>query len=136
MTEPESLTISIEHRGDVAVLSVRGDVDFETSPAVKAAVKDLIRQGFTGLVIDMSGVTFMSSDGLAILAWAREELGTPGGFAVVADDPVSVRAIELTGLHQIFPLCSSVNEALGIVNSRPPGSAGGGRPPPSHSVDA
>ena len=118
MAESEPLSICVEHRGEIALVTVGGEVDFKTGPALKKTIDNVIGPAPTKLIIDLSEVTFMSSVGLAILAWTSERLGESAGFAVVATRLATMRPIHLTGLDQLFSLCSTIDQALISVNNR------------------
>src|SRR5690242_9341048 len=110
VTPSDSITTSVKHHGDIAVLSVVGVIDLMTAPDLKAAIDDLLGGGPRTLVVDLSDVSFMSSIGLTMLALTRERLGEDGGFAVVANGPATSRPIQLTGLDGLFSLCSTLDE--------------------------
>jgi len=109
------MTVSCEHQGDIAVLAVSGEVDLLTAPALQDAVDDLLKDGSTRLIVDLSAVTFLGSIGLKILASTQHRLGR--GFVVVANGPATSRAIQLIHLDRAFPLCLTLDEALTCVRN-------------------
>ena len=71
-------------------------------------------QGRLNLVVDLSGVYFMDSTGLAVLAVAHKRLQQAGGGLVLAGPTPAVRrSIDITGLDQMMP----VTDALPKVSS-------------------
>jgi anti-anti-sigma factor len=50
----------------MAVLTVRGDIDLATAPALRDVVLPTLERG-TGLCIDLSDVTFIDSSGVNVL---------------------------------------------------------------------
>ena len=91
------------------VVHVAGELDMVTSPSLRAAVGDVFDDGqLTGrtLVFDLTGVDFIGSSGLAVLAEAvhrAESAGLPPMRVVVASRPVR-RAVEVTGMDTVFAI--------------------------------
>ncbi|HEV7421666.1 MAG TPA: STAS domain-containing protein [Mycobacterium sp.] len=115
MSTSDSIDISVEHRGDVAVLTVSGVVDLATAPALEDVTDQLVAQKPRALVIDVSDVTFLASVGLKILASTHRELAPTGCFAVIADGPATGRPIKLTHLDEVFSLYSTLDDGLAAV---------------------
>lgn len=117
MPTPDSMSTSVEHRGDIAVLTVSGVVDLATAPALEEVTDQLVAQKPSALVIDVSDVTFLASVGLKILAATHRDLTPTGCFAVVADGPATSRPIKLTHLDEVFPLYTTLDDGLAAVRS-------------------
>jgi len=62
-----------------AWVEVKGDVNIQTSPTLRAKLKPLFEQKNGEIHIDLSGVSFMDSSGIATLVeglqWARNTNG-------------------------------------------------------------
>jgi anti-sigma B factor antagonist len=67
-----------------AVVSIAGELDIATVPRVSAALQDEPAAGAEALVVDLSGVTFMDSTGLAALMTLQRALDARGGRLVIA----------------------------------------------------
>ena len=72
-SEEASRTASTRWEGGVAVVSVSGELDLATAPAVRTELEHVLRQGGEGLHVDMSDVRFVDSTGLGVLVWAWEQ---------------------------------------------------------------
>jgi anti-anti-sigma factor len=96
----------------VSVVSVSGEIDLVTAPALEQAISAVVAGGPTALVIDLSAVEFLGSVGLKILAATYEKLGGTSEFGVVARGPATRRPIHLTGLDKTFPLYPTLDDAL------------------------
>ena len=85
---------------NVAVLAVAGELDIASVGAVQRDATRLIQANGPDLVIDMSGVTFMDSSGLATLIAVRDTCTTNGGQLVLSglDDKLR-RLFRLSGLE-------------------------------------
>jgi len=119
LSAPDSITTVVEDREGVSVISVSGEIDLVTAPALEQAIGTVVADGPTALVIDLSGVEFLGSVGLKILAATYEKLGVKSAeFGVVARGPATRRPIHLTGLDKTFPLYPTLDDALTAVRDR------------------
>lgn len=81
------------------VVSLSGELDLTNAEQVRSVIEDTLAGEPARLVFDMSGVEFMDSSGIALLATAARkvqdvELRNPA--------PIVRRLIELTGLAEIL----------------------------------
>lgn len=94
------------------MLSIGGEIDLVTAPALDEAIDGVLVDRPAALIIDLSAVEFLGSVGLKILAATYEKLGDVAEFGVVARGPATRRPIHLTGLDKTFPLYPSLDDAL------------------------
>ena len=114
--------IDIADGGDGIVLArIVGDLDLSNLHAVHAAVLDSMPNEAVGLVVDLSGVTFLDSSGVETLYRLQRSLGVrQQRFAVAVPPEAPIRrALELSGAHGEFALCASVPEAIDAVHAEP-----------------
>lgn len=96
----------------VAVVAVSGEIDMLTAPQLRADVLRHLDAGGT-LVLDLSGVSFLGSAGLAVLVEASQHSKRRGGdFRVVAVERAVTRPLAATGLGEVFSVYESVDQAL------------------------
>lgn len=96
----------------VTVLAVSGEVDMVSAPALRDALVNGLADGGT-YVIDMKGVTFLGSAGLAVLVEAaRIAPQHSAALKVVATARAVTRPLEATGLGEVFSVHESVDAAL------------------------
>ncbi|RFZ69454.1 Anti-sigma-F factor antagonist RsfB [Mycobacterium marinum] len=112
LSAPDSITAVVTDHDGVTVLSIGGEIDLVTAPALEEAIGAVVADNPAALVIDLSGVEFLGSVGLKILAATYEKLGTAAEFGVVAQGPATRRPIHLTGLDKTFPLYPALDDAL------------------------
>ena len=105
----------------VTVLELEGEVDMHTAPAFKDALLEAIDDGAQRIVVDACKVTLMDSTGLGVLVSGQRRLSPVGGSLAVACSGRVGRLLEITGLHHVFTLHASREEALRAVQS---GAAG------------
>jgi len=93
-----SVVVSCEDGDRVVMLA--GEVDMATAPQFAAAVASLCIVD-ARLVFDLTGVTFMDSSGLSVIAASLARLGHDGATACVRGaSPLIRRTIQISGLDQ------------------------------------
>ena len=115
------LTVSTARFGtDSYVVSVSGELDLATADPVEAELRAAWDAGGRRIVVDLVGLTFLDSVGLAILTKEAKRARADGGeFVVVSDDPRIVRVFEITGLDRFFRIERSLAEAVAELTSPP-----------------
>jgi anti-sigma B factor antagonist len=85
------------------VLGLEGELDAESATEVRERLGDLILHGVLTVVVDLQHLTFIDSTGLGVLVGAVRRLRERGGDLVLSAPPPAVlRAIEVSGLAEIF----------------------------------
>jgi anti-sigma B factor antagonist len=87
----------------VTVVSVKGRVDLTSAGDLETALKKLLDEGKSNLVLDLSGVEFLSSSGLRVLVTTLKAVRKSGGDLRLAQSSQRASdAIELAGLDVLF----------------------------------
>ena len=108
------LDIRVTRAGDVLVVGVKGEVDMDTVPEVRAAIASGLDGHASALVLDLTEVGFFSSAGLSLLLETRRRVDT---LAVVATRRAVLRPIQLTAIAPLLSVFATVDEALTWVSS-------------------
>jgi anti-anti-sigma factor len=66
------MRISTQSYHDVTVIELQGEVEGEFADALKNTITDSMAAGRTRLVLDMSNVGAIDSQGLELLLWVRD----------------------------------------------------------------
>jgi anti-sigma B factor antagonist len=99
--------------GGAHVLEAIGDIDMLTAPALDKAIAENLHCRPPMLIIDLSGVTFLASSGLASLMSALEGCRAEGAaLRLVCPGQLVLRPMELTGLIKLFDVYPSLESAL------------------------
>ncbi|MDP2013446.1 MAG: STAS domain-containing protein [Actinomycetota bacterium] len=107
-----SFAVSAEMRQNAAILTVHGDVDLATAPALESAIADVWIPP-QSLVIDAGDVPFMDSTGLGVLVKAALRAREEGGRVAMAAVGSRVhKVLAITGLDEHVAIYSTVEEAL------------------------
>jgi anti-sigma B factor antagonist len=95
------------------VLPLDGEIDLHISQGISSSLRAMTDQKPKQLVIDLSGVTYIDSSGLAVLIEAMQNVGSYGGKFALAGLQDGVRPIfEIARLDQVFRIFPNVDAAL------------------------
>ncbi len=97
------------------VLSLRGRIDSSTAPQFEQAIKAATDQSRYKIVLDMSGLEFMSSAGLRVLVNAQRICKRYNrGEVVLTEIPANIKsALDLSGFTPLFKVYSDKLTAVG-----------------------
>jgi anti-sigma B factor antagonist len=108
------LQIAVDRRDDACIVTVSGEVDIYTSPALKAVLTGPDAEGCQRMIIDLNGVGFIDSSGLGVLVGALRRAKEAGvDLLLVSSQGTFGRILRITGLDAVFVLYATVDEALG-----------------------
>jgi anti-sigma B factor antagonist len=93
------------------LVEIHGDVDLKTAKSFRGAIDEAAQDGKPRLIIDMSGVPFMDSSGLAALIGAQKAFRDKTRLIVVCPENLR-RIFEVTRLDSIVSVVGSLPEAL------------------------
>jgi anti-sigma B factor antagonist len=95
------------------VLPLEGEIDLHVSPRLENSLWRMIKQQPPHVIIDLSGVTFIDSSGLAVLIRAMQDIQKYGGTLRLSGMNEYVRPIfETARLDQIFLIDPQSDELL------------------------
>lgn len=97
---------------DCVVLSVSGEVDLVTAPDLEAAVARELTAAPARLVLDLSGVTFFGSLGLAALIRGMQLAAEHGVRLVLVTNRLVLRTMELTTTEDLFETYATLEAAV------------------------
>lgn len=100
--EPLVVGLHVDAEGGRS-LRVTGEIDLATSPLLRDSVMEQLAQAPRRLVLDLRGVDFLGSSGLAVLVEIRTEaLRRDVGLQLVTNSRAVLRALTATGLIELF----------------------------------
>lgn len=101
--DPLPFTVEMDHRGQVARLSLVGELDGATTPILQSAIARAEVDPTTIIVLDLGELTFIDSSGLLLLLKASERAGQQGrGFGMVDPRPNVHRILRITGTTHLL----------------------------------
>ncbi|HEX6761353.1 MAG TPA: STAS domain-containing protein [Gaiellaceae bacterium] len=94
-------------------ISLAGEIDLYTAPEFKQQLLEVIGEGATHVIVDLTSTTFIDSTTLGVLVGGLRRLRTADGrMTIVCSDPNITKIFEITGLDRVFDLTESRAEAL------------------------
>jgi len=95
------------------ILPLEGEIDLHVSPRLERALASIIKKRPSNVVVDLSGVRFIDSSGLAVLIRAMQDVQTYGGRLSLSGINDNVRPIfEMARLDQVFLIDPGDEEVL------------------------
>jgi anti-sigma B factor antagonist len=97
----------------IYVVSVTGEIDAFTSPALEQELEWVLRDGASNAVVDFGEVAFLDSTALRVLIRALPKFSKRGGKLVLATtDSRVLKTLEITGLDRKFTVEPRLAEAI------------------------
>lgn len=91
----------MEAHGDVITFHLRGELDLRAADVMLDRVQD-VPEGCGRVVLDLTGITFLDSSGIAFLVRARRAHQVVGrALTVVGVQGQPAKVLELTGLDDL-----------------------------------
>ena len=110
------MDVSTQMIADVLLVRVTGRIDFTNSKEFEDALLPKlaeIPQGQGKALLDLSGLTYISSSGLRVLMLASKQVrSVKGSIAVAALQPMLVEIFEISRFDKVFKVYGTVGEAL------------------------
>jgi anti-sigma B factor antagonist len=110
---PSELRMNVEHRDEVIVTRLEGSATMDVSDDLQAHLMKLLETPASRVVVDLSGLDFVSSAGLgALVAAYRLSQESQGSLKVAAPRPAIRELLEMTRLSDILQVHDTLEEAI------------------------
>jgi stage II sporulation protein AA (anti-sigma F factor antagonist) len=114
------LEVTTECADDALIVTLRGRISARSAPRLAAHLESPEFRGFRHVIIDISGVDYVSSAGLLAVDLAAERAGRQGGTVILAGIQEPVRtALDLAGLLPKLATEPTREAALARVRANP-----------------
>jgi anti-sigma B factor antagonist len=102
--------------GDAFVVTLSGEVDLHTAPAVEQALEGVLGLGGTSVALDLAGVSFVDSTTLGVLVRYHDRFKDRGGelIGVTADRRV-LRTLEVTRIDRVLTIERRLADAVAAI---------------------
>jgi anti-sigma B factor antagonist len=113
MAEADDMDLTFEDATSGAwnVLSVAGELDMHTSPALQERLDALSAGDAPKVAVELSAVPFMDSSSLGILVVNLKRLRERGGeMALVGVAGSPKKVLSITGIDRVIPVYDQVSE--------------------------
>lgn len=97
-------------------MKATGRMDAVTAPAFEQECLRLREEGNTKVIVDLSGLEYISSAGLRVILGAGKALKKEGGILVFCGMSAMVKEVfEISGFSTIFSVHDTMEEALAAI---------------------
>jgi anti-anti-sigma factor len=102
-----------DHRSDVAVLHLSGELDADTASQLHSMLADLLERPVPRIVVDLSDLKFCDSVGLSAFITSKQVIAARGGWLSFAGaNPFLIQLMETVGLSRYFAIFPDVDDAI------------------------
>ena len=102
-----------DHRSDVAVLHLSGELDADTATTLRSALADLLENPVPRIVVDLTDLKFCDSVGLSAFITSKQVITARGGWLSFAGvNPFLSQLMETVGLSRYFAIFPEVDDAI------------------------
>ena len=107
------MKIKTQDYNGITVVTLQGELDSDVAELFRNTITDIIARRRTGIVLDMSGVGFIDSNGLEQLLWARDYCSENNCELRLAGlDENCSRILEITRLESEFDCYGELARAV------------------------
>lgn len=109
----DCMPIDIWYDGEVWIFRPKGRIDAGHSADLHAVLSEGIDQGMRFIVLDLTDTSYIASSGLRAIIKTAKLIKPDGGRIGICGMNEPVREVfRLSGLSQVFPEFSSIDEAV------------------------
>jgi anti-sigma B factor antagonist len=110
------MQVSVAHHPpNMAVLTLRGSLDIDTAPALKANLNRLVERPNAHVIVDLAGLDFCDSMGVGVLVTAHAKAQERGGWVrLAAPSRFLCRLLDTLGLTEFLSLHPDVGTATKV----------------------
>ncbi|MEV4704642.1 STAS domain-containing protein [Actinoplanes sp. NPDC049316] len=102
-----------DHRTDVAVVRLSGELDADTAPKLHDLIANLLERPVPRIVVDLSALNFCDSVGLSAFITAKQVIDARGGWLSFACASRFVaELLDTVGLSRYFAIFPEVDDAI------------------------
>ncbi len=115
----EPIRIQLEEpAGGTALLKVSGEIDMLTSPILRQGIAEQLGAERARLLVDLDGVDFLGTSGLAALVEARSAAEEQQvDLWLICTNRQVLRPLEIAGLTSLFQIAAATAEVLGAQDT-------------------
>ncbi|MCC6491315.1 MAG: STAS domain-containing protein [Candidatus Hydrogenedentes bacterium] len=108
-----AMVISHQILADVLVVVLQGRFDAPSAPDAERAFKEFLQDGTRKVLLDLSGVEYISSGGLRVIIMVSKALErVQGTLKLCGLTPFVSEVFEITNLSKRYQICPTREEGL------------------------
>ena len=105
-------------KGGIQLVKIEGRLDANFALQLEDEVDRLLEQKTKSVILDFSGVTYLSSSGLRVLLSINKETEGAGGLVLVNPRDIVKKIIEVAELDDLLTQAKTVEEAMAILEAK------------------
>ena len=107
------MNITKSNEGQISVLAIEGRLDTTNYNELENAFLEIFNAEKFQVILDLSGLEYVSSSGLRVMLMALKKISTAKGTFVLSNMRDSIHEIfEISGFTTIFKIENDVNAAM------------------------
>lgn len=108
-----SSSLTTERSGDNLIISAKGRIDGTNATEVQGVLSNAFEPGIKLMLLDLGGLTYISSAGLRVIMLTARTLDRSGAKFAVGSPSGPIREVfQISGFDQIIPIFDSQSEAI------------------------
>src|SRR5262245_14220504 len=113
MNDGDRIAIKMRTENDATILAPEGEIDLSRAPSFRTHISAVQAKRPRKLIIDLGGVPYMDSSGVATLVEAMQNARRAGGKLILCAMQEKVRSIfEIARLDMVFTIVRTEDEGL------------------------
>jgi anti-sigma B factor antagonist len=115
MPDMDRIEVQMKVINDITIVSPQGEIDLSRAPSLRTQLTAVQSKKPKRLIIDLAGVPYMDSSGVATLVEAMQNARRTGGKLVLSAMQDKVRSIfEIARLDMVFTIVKTTDEGLSV----------------------
>lgn len=107
------MKINTQDYNDVTVVELQGELSGDFTEVFQSTITEIVAKRSKGIVVDMSNVGFVDSEGLERLLWARDYCDESNRqFRLAGLDETVAEILKITRLEDKFDRYAELSEAV------------------------
>ena len=113
-----SSSLTTERSGETLVVSAKGRIDGANATEVQGVLSNAFEPGVKLMLLDLGGLTYISSAGLRVIMLTARTLDRSGAKFAVGSPSGPIREVfQISGFDQIIPIFDSHAEAIELLGN-------------------
>lgn len=109
----DAMSVKIESKSGLSVCHVEGEIDINSSPAIKKSFDRLLSSKTPKIIVNFSKVTYVDSSGLATLVEILKNMRSYGGRLRLTNLSSKIKSLfEITKLDKLFEIIADEQDAI------------------------
>ena len=97
------MQVNVTDSEEAITIKVEGEIDLYSSPELRSAINQAVPKGRRAVRIDLGGVAYMDSSGVATLVEGLRHAGDKGvEFVLIAPSSSVMKVLQLSRLDTVF----------------------------------